>query len=72
MDLSKVFWIEVFVAMIGGGYMLTTKSMKKAYQNATSTLPDNDPVRDATDEATLTKYGEFQQTIFRYQNAKIF
>ncbi len=72
MNLSKVFWIAVFVVIIGGGYMLTTKGMEKAYQNATSTLPGNDPARDVADEATLTKYGEFQQTIFRYQNAKMF
>ena len=72
MNLSKLFWLIVIGALVMGGWFLTTSGMEKVYNEATDTLPGNDPAQDAIDEAALTKYGEFQMTIFRYANAKMF
>lgn len=72
MDLSKLIWFIVIIALLGGGWLLTTGGMEKMYKDATKNLPGNDPAQDIKDEAILSKYGGFQQTLFRYQNAKIF
>lgn len=72
MDLSKLVWLIVIVAVVGGGWLLTTGGMEKVYTNATDDLIGNDPEQDIKDEAILSKYGGFQQTLFRFDNAKRF
>ena len=72
MDLTKIVWLIVIAALLGGGWVLTTNGMEKIYKEATKNLPGNDPAQDIIDEAKLSKYGGFQQSIFRYKNAKIF
>ncbi len=72
MDLSKIFWCVVIGVILLAGWLMTTSGMEKIYQNATKNLVGNDPDQDIIDEATLSKYGGLQQSMFRYENAKLF
>ena len=72
MDMSKIVWLVVIVAIVGGGWLLTGSGMNKMYENATSSMPGNAPEQDAKDEATLSKYGAFNLKLFRYDEARKF
>ena len=72
MDMSKIVWLVVIVAIVGGGWLLTGSGMDKMYENATSSMPGNDPEKDKVDEATLSKYAQYNLTLFRYEKAKQF
>ncbi|MFP6581209.1 MAG: hypothetical protein VCD00_01495 [Candidatus Hydrogenedentota bacterium] len=72
MDMSKIVWLVVIVAIVGGGWLLTGSGMDKMYDRATSELPGNDPDQDIIDEATLSKYGGFNISMMRYEQAKKF
>jgi tetratricopeptide (TPR) repeat protein len=72
MDLSKVKWVLIIVVVVGGGWLVTQGGMDYMFEKATKNLPGNDPEQDVLDEATLSKYGGFLLTTFRYKQAKVF
>ncbi len=72
MDLSKVKWVVIIAIVVGGGWLVTEGGMNAIYDNATEDLPGNDPEKDVIDEASLSKYGGFLLSTFRYQKAKVF
>ncbi|PCJ53775.1 MAG: hypothetical protein COA73_14960 [Candidatus Hydrogenedentota bacterium] len=72
MDLSKVKWVVIVLVVVGGGWLVTEGGMDYVFNAATEELPGNDPEKDVIDEASLSKYGGFLLSTFRYTKAKIF
>lgn len=72
MDLSKVVWLVVIVAIGGGVWLFTDGGMNKMYEQSTKSLVGNNPEQDVIDEAALSKYGDTLLTTFRYEKAKKF
>lgn len=72
MDLSKLKWVLIAAVVIGGGWLVTEGGINWVFKNATEDTPGADPERDKTDEATLSRYGGFLLSTFRYERAKTF
>jgi hypothetical protein len=72
MDMTKIVWAVVVVVILGGGWLFTTGGMNKAYEQATKNLVGNNPEQDVIDEAVLSKYGGYNLSLFRYEQAKKF
>jgi hypothetical protein len=72
MDLSKIIWVVVIVALVGGGWLLTGSGMDRAYKESTKNLPGTFPEQDIIDEAILSKYAGYNMTLTRHQEAKKF
>ncbi len=72
MDLSKLKWVFIAAIVIGGGWLVTEGGITWVYNNATEATPGTDPEKDKTDENTLSRYGGFLLTTFRYERAKKF
>jgi len=72
MDLSKVKWLVIFAVILGGGWLFTSGGVNYMYNRATKATPGADAAKDKTDEATLSKYGGFLMSTFRYGRAKDF
>ncbi len=72
MDLSKLKWVVVIAIVVGGGWLATEGGVNWAFSRATSGTPGEDPSADARHEATLTRYGGFLLSTFRYEKAKQF
>jgi len=72
MDMTKIVWAVVVVVILGGGWLFTTGGMNKAYEQATKNLVGNNPEQDVIDEAVLSKYGGYNLSLFRYEQAKRF
>ena len=72
MDLSKIKWVFIAAVVIGGGWLVTEGGITWVYNNATEASPGTDPEKDKSDESTLSRYGGFLLTTFRYERAKKF
>lgn len=72
MDLSKVKWVVIIAIVVGGGWLATEGGVNWAFKRATSGTPGESESADATSEATLTRYGGFLMSTFRYERAKEF
>lgn len=72
MDLSKLKWVLIAAVVIGGGWLVTEGGINWVYKNATEDTPGADPEKDKIDESTLSRYGGFLLTTFRYEKAKEF
>jgi hypothetical protein len=72
MDLSKIVWVIVILAVGGGIWSLTDGGQDKVFEEATKRLVGNDPDQDVIDEAALSKYGDLNLSTFRYEKAKKF
>ena len=72
MDLSKLKWVLIAAVVIGGGWLVTEGGINWVYKNATEDTPGADPEKDKIDESTLSRYGGFLLTTFRYEKAKDF
>ena len=72
MDLSKVVWVVVIGAIVGGVWLFTDGGMNKAYEESTKSLVGNNPDQDVIDEAVLSKYGDTCLATLRYEKAKKF
>ena len=72
MDLSKLKWVLIAAVVIGGGWLVTEGGINWVYKNATEDTAGADPEKDKIDESTLSRYGGFLLTTFRYEKAKEF
>ena len=72
MDLSKLKWVFIAAVVIGGGWLLTAGGINWVYNNATKGIVGEDEAKDKINEATLSRYGGFLLTTFRYEQAKKF
>lgn len=72
MDLSKLKWLVIILVVFGGGWLVTSGGISYMYNRATSGVPGANPNKDKKDEATLTRYGGFLLSTFRYEQAKKF
>jgi hypothetical protein len=72
MDLTKLVWLVVILAIGGGVWLFTDGGMDNRYEAATKSLVGNDPDQDIIDEAVLSKYGGTLLSTFRYEKAKKF
>lgn len=72
MDLSKVKWVFIAAVVLGGGWLATEGGVNWAFNRATSGTPGQDENADKVAEATLTRYGGFLLSTFRYDKAKKF
>ncbi len=72
MDLSKLKWVFIIVIVIGGGWLVTAGGINWVYGNATKATPGVDADKDSVDESTLTRYGGFLLSTFRYNKARHF
>ena len=72
MDLSKLKWVIIAAIVIGGGWLVTEGGINWVYNNATKSTPGADFEKDNIDEKTLSRYGGFLLTTFRYEKAKNF
>jgi hypothetical protein len=72
MDLSKVKWVFIAAIVIGGGWLVTEGGINWAYNRATATAPGEDEAKDKVSETTLSRYGGFLLTTFRYEKARKF
>ena len=72
MDVSKLIWALVIVAVIGGGWLFTSGGVNYMYKNATEATVGQDVERDKIDEATLSKWGGFLLSTFQYEKARKF
>jgi tetratricopeptide (TPR) repeat protein len=72
MDVSKLIWALVIVAVVGGGWLLTSGGVNYMYNNATKATVGQDASKDETDEAALSKWGGFLLSTFQYEKAQKF
>ncbi len=72
MDLSKLKWVLIAAIVIGGGWLVTEGGVNWVYKKATEATPGTNPEKDKIDESTLSRYGGFLLTTFRYEKAKKF
>jgi hypothetical protein len=72
MDLSKVKWVVIVAVVLGVGWLATSGGISYMYTKATSDTPGADVNKDKVNEATLTRYGGFLLSTFRYDQAKKF
>ena len=72
MDLSKVKWVFIIAIVLGVGGLATEGGINWAFNKATSSTPGTDEDRDKLDESTLSRYGGFLLSTFRYEKAKKF
>ena len=72
MDLSKLKWVFIAAIVICGGWLVTEGGINWVYNNATEANPGTDPEKDKINESTLSRYGGFLLTTFRYEKAKKF
>jgi tetratricopeptide (TPR) repeat protein len=72
MDLSKVKWVVIVAVVALVGWLGTEGGINWMYNRATSGTPGADAEKDKSDEATLTRYGGFLLSTFRYEKASKF
>ena len=72
MDLSKLKWVLIAAIVIGGGWLVTEGGVNWVYKKATEATPGTNPEKDKIDESTLSRYGGFLLSTFRYEKAKKF
>ena len=72
MDLSKLKWVLIAAVVIGGGWLVTEGGVNWVYKKATEATPGTNPEKDKIDESTLSRYGGFLLSTFRYEKAKKF
>lgn len=72
MDLSKLKWVIIAIVVIGGGWLVTSGGIDWVYKNATKATPGVDADKDALNEATLTRYGGFLLSTFRFNKSRQF
>lgn len=72
MDLSKLKWVFIIVVVVGAGWLLSTGGINWVYNNATKGVVGEDLDKDRVNEATLSRYGGFLLSTFRYEQAKKF
>ena len=72
MDLSKLKWVVIILVVFGGGWLVTAGGVNYMFKRATTGTPGVDANKDKVNEATLTRYGGFLLSTFRYEQAKKF
>ncbi len=72
MDLSKLKWVVIILVVFGGGWLVTSGGISYMYNRATSDTPGANAKNDKVNEATLTRYGGFLLSTFRYEQSKKF
>ena len=72
MDLSKLKWFVIILVVFGGGWLVTSGGISYMYNRATADTPGTDANKDKVNEATLTRYGGFLLSTFRYEQSKKF
>ena len=72
MDLSKLKWVLIAAIVIAGGWLVTEGGVNWVYKKATEATPGTNPEKDKIDESTLSRYGGFLLSTFRYEKAKKF
>ncbi len=72
MDLSKLKWLVIILVVFVGGWLVTAGGVNYMFKRATSGTPGMDANKDKVNEATLTRYGGFLLSTFRYEQSKKF
>lgn len=69
MDVSKIVWPIVIVAVIGVCWLLTSSGVNYMFERFTSAVPGEDADKDESYEAGLTRLGGFLVRTFRNEKA---
>jgi tetratricopeptide (TPR) repeat protein len=72
MDLSWLKWLVIVLVIFGVGWLVTAGGVNYMYNRATAGAVGVDAGKDKVNEATLTRYGGFLLSTFRYEGAKKF
>lgn len=72
MDLSWLKWLVIVLVVFLVGWLVTSGGVNYMYNRATSGTVGVDAGKDKVNEATLTRYGGFLLSTFRYDGAKKF
>lgn len=69
MDLSKLKWPLIIVAVIAVWWLMSNPGVNFMYNKFTQEAPGADPVKDKANEAGLSRLGGFCLKTFRYEKA---
>jgi len=69
MDISKIVWPLVIVAVLGLGWLVTEGGVNYQFKKYNEGATGTDPEKDALQEKGLSKLAGFLMTTFRYQKA---
>lgn len=69
MDLSRLKWPVIILVVVGVAWLLSSGGLNYMVNHYTKAVPGQDPAKDKSDEAGLTRLGGFQMMLFRYENA---
>jgi len=72
MNLSWLKWLVIVVVVFGVGWLVTAGGVNYMYNRATAGVVGENAGKDKVNEATLTRYGGFLLSTFRYDGAKKF
>jgi hypothetical protein len=64
--------VFIIAIVLGVGWLATEGGVNWAYNKATASTPGEDENTDKVSEATLSRYGGFLLSTFRYEKAKKF
>ncbi|MDQ1256289.1 MAG: hypothetical protein QG656_885 [Candidatus Hydrogenedentes bacterium] len=69
MDLSGLKWPLIAVIVLGIGWLCSSSGTNYMVKKFTEASVGADPVKDASDEAMLSRIGSFMMKTFRYEKA---
>lgn len=69
MDMSKIVYPLIIVAVIGGGWLLTSGGVNWQFKKYTEATPGQDVEQDVLDEKGLSKLGGFLLGTLRFERA---
>ena len=72
MNLTWLKWVVILAVVFGGGWLVTSGGVNYMYKRATTGPTGVDEAKDKSNEATLSRYGGFLISTFRYERAKDF
>jgi DNA phosphorothioation-dependent restriction protein DptG len=69
MDLSGLKWPVIIIVVVAIGWLASSGGVNWMVSNFSKATPGQDPKRDITDEAGLSKVGGYLMYLFKYEKA---